>query len=148
MSAAAETRTIPTGPDSCPCPWPPTSEPIAFAVPVTTCQQSPAASRALEPSGYATSFAAGSKPQIQRPLCSIVARGPSVTSCPARRTVTVIGRPWLARISCDTRSKVRASRPLTATMRSPGWSPAACAGVPDETAATSVVAELVGAPVA
>jgi len=132
--------------------WPRSFEwkiaPNACTVPVTTCQQSPAARRTLVPSEYVLSAAAGTKPKIQRPPTFSVARGPSFTSWPPRWTVTVIGRPWLPRISSDTRSKVFAACPLTATTRSPTCSPAFAAGVLLSTSPTFVLAVFDGAPVA
>src|SRR5438270_11361141 len=120
-------------------------EPKAPNVPVTTVQQSEAARLALWPSGYVLSFVAGSNPQIQRPCTRIVRRGPSVTVWPPRSTVTVIGRPWLLRMRCETDSNVVASLPFTATTWSPAWSPAAAAGVCALTAATSLLGCELGA---
>src|SRR5262249_33436076 len=124
------------------------SAPNAPAVPVTTRRRSSAARRALCPSGYETCDVVGTKPQIQRPSGErIVAFGPSVISEPPRRTVTVIGRPSLDRISVDTRWKLGVGLPSTATTRSPGRRPAAYAGEFRSTSPTRVVGFAVGAPV-
>ncbi len=61
--------------------------------------------------------------------------------------MTVIDRPWLPPISLEVCAKVGVRRPSTATIRSPGWSPAAAAGVFAPTCATSVLGFCDGAPV-
>src|SRR6476646_562066 len=94
-----------------------------FTVPVTTAQHSWTALTMLVPTGYETSFAVGTTPQIQRPFNLTVFLGPSVTVRPPRCTVTVIGAPWLERISLETPSNVAALWPFTATTRSPSWRP-------------------------
>ena len=98
------------------------------------------------PVEYGTVCAAGWKPKIQRPSSLIVWRGPTATRRPSRSTDSVTVPPRLDRIKCDAASNEPVGRPLTATIRSPGWRPAAAAGVPLSTAKTSALARCEGPP--
>jgi hypothetical protein len=122
--------------------------PTLATVPVTTRQQSPIASRALAPSGCETRCDAGTKPQIQRPRSSTVRREPRAVVRPERSTLTVIGRPPLSSIAFEICLNTGVRRPSTATIQSPGSSPAAAAGAFDSTCATSALGVCDGAPVA
>ncbi len=121
----------------------------ACTVPETTDQQAAAASRDAVAGRVRDRLRGrGRTPRSSGLPDFTVFSGPSVTVEPSRRTVIVIGLPWLARIRAETFSNVGVARPSTATTRSPGRSPAIAAGMPDSTWPTFVLAFCDGAPVA